>query len=70
MWDRALWHVKGRIERWSNEGIGLKAMEKGDGEWMMETCISSHGERDEMERSTWCFPVKLWEIFIQFSITV
>lgn len=45
-------------------------MEKGDGEWMMETCISSHGERDKMERSTWCFPVKLWEIFIQFSITV
>lgn len=56
------------IERRSNEGIGLKAIEQGDEEWMMETRNTSN--RGKMKMSTWCFMVKQWEIFIQSSITV
>lgn len=67
MRDGSIMACKG-IERRSNEGIGLKAIEKGDEEWMMETRNSSN--RGKMKMSTWCFMVKQREIFIQSSITV
>lgn len=51
--------LKAKTERRCNERIGSKTVLNGGGEKMMVTCISSHGEKDKMERSTCCFPVKL-----------